>query len=151
MKVYMESKRHLDLRDLAWSHAACWSRMANANWILHGRMQMFSRPFRELIPQNKDGDYCSLNPKAARLILEEKLNMVMRLRNGEGGSSCQIKSKHTTATFSRIFFELHTAPKDSGISRTNQATDRRDGTNPMCNGSVTQEFSRIRKHSWTPL
>ena len=86
VKVYMESKRHLDLRDLAWPHAACWARMANANWILHGRMQMFSRPFRELIPRNKDGDYCSLNPKAAGLMLEEKLKMVMRLRNGEGGS-----------------------------------------------------------------
>ena len=49
-------------------------------------MQMFSRPFHELITRNKDGDYCSLNPKAARLILEEKLKMVMRLRNGEGGS-----------------------------------------------------------------
>ena len=49
-------------------------------------MQMFSRPFRELIPRNKDGDYCSLNPKTARLILEEKLKMVMRLRNREGGS-----------------------------------------------------------------
>ena len=44
---------------------------------------------RELIPRNKDDDYCSMNHKAARPILKEKRKMVMRLRNGEGGSTRQ--------------------------------------------------------------
>jgi hypothetical protein len=66
--------------------------------------------------------------------------------------------KTTRKTIQSSQSNLAKHPNNWRISRTNPATDRSIGgsvrgvrTNPMSNGSViTQEFSRTRKHSWTP-